>query len=41
MNKDLIDGKYKKTVYVKTLNGKTISLKYDPLDTVESAKEQI
>ena len=41
MNKDLIDGKYKKTVNVKTLNGKTISIKYDPLDTVDSAKQQL
>ena len=41
MNKDLIDGKYKKTVDVKFLNGKTISIKYDPLGKVDSAKKQI
>ena len=41
MNKDLINGKYKKTLYVKTFNGKKISIKYDPLDTVDSAKEQL
>ena len=37
----LIDGKHKKTLFVKTLNGKTANIKYDPLDTVESVKEQI
>ena len=41
MDKDLIDGKYIKILYVKTLNGNTISIKYDPLDTVDSTREQI
>ena len=39
-DKDLTDGKYKKA-YVETFNGQTISIQYDPLDTVDSAKEQI
>ena len=41
MDKDLIDGIYNKILYVKTLNGKTISIEYDPQNTVDSAKEQI
>ena len=41
MNKNLIDGEYEKTVHVKTLSVKTITIKDDPLNTVDSAKEQI
>ena len=40
MNKGLIDGKYKKTAYVKILNGQTISIKCDLLDTVDSARKK-
>ena len=40
-NENLIDGKYKKTVYVKTWSGKTISATISLQNTVENMKEQI
>ena len=38
---DLIDGRYEKTIYVKTWRGKTITAKINPKHTVENMKEQI
>ena len=40
-NENLIDGKYKKAVYVKTWSGTTISATISLQTTVENMKEQI
>ena len=39
--KDPINGKYERILYVRTLNGKTISVKYDPQATVDQIRKQI
>ena len=38
---NLTDGRYEKTIYVKTWNGKTITAKINLKNTVESLKEQL